>query len=38
MGIRWLLVVAAPLLGWYLALIAGVRLLEFVESLCPPKR
>ena len=37
-GVRWLLVIAAPLLGWYLALMAGVLLLSFVESLCPPEK
>ena len=35
--LRWLLVIAAPILGWYIALVAGLLLLDFTESWCPPE-
>jgi hypothetical protein len=35
--LRWLLVIPAAVLGWYAALIAGMLLLAFAESLCPPE-
>ena len=29
--------IAAPILGWYVALVAGLLLLDFAESWCPPE-
>ena len=33
--LRWLLVIPAALVGWYLALVVGLLLLSLVESFCP---
>lgn len=35
--LRWALLLPAALVGWYAALIAGMLLLAFAESLCPPE-
>ena len=34
--LRWLAIIPACILAWYIAMLIGLYVLSFVESLCPP--
>ena len=36
-ALRWVAVIPAALLGWYLALVIGLSLRSLATSLCPPE-
>ena len=36
-ALRWVAVIPAALLGWYLALVIGLSLRSLATSLCPPQ-